>query len=419
MKQLIRNLAYQLTRKRVEESTLAVCEIRKKRDELSVFSLSTNTIVSFEYDGEIHYFRECPGLLSPDGFWRETIRRFFDSLDHLGISRDHFAQEIPVRICFDEGEKQSFRAYIESRADDPEFLNMLKNADKTSKRMGFSIWEHQRYDSSFFEAFSLAELPENCRDIAVYFLWNMRGAAGSYRLLKLARGKHHCVFAAVRAAASRIVAEELGIAHLITPAVWCRLIIDDADARLGILSPAAPGRRMLDADIAVTASLQRELLCLNVLDVICNQTDHGPNNYSVAVDSAGEMSVCAFDNDNPQTFFPVCTISRPLAGCEALADRGLRIRRPYMDRELADRLRTLDRVKLSRRLRPYLNGLQIAAVRYRLRLICKAIARTETLRPGFLLERTEWNAETVEEEITGKYGQTYLKRISSQRADMA
>ena len=63
MNQLIRNLAYQLMHKRVREEALPVCEIVKGRKELSFFGLSTNTIVSFEHEGQTWYFRECPRIL--------------------------------------------------------------------------------------------------------------------------------------------------------------------------------------------------------------------------------------------------------------------------------------------------------------------------------------------------------------------
>lgn len=414
MKYLVQKLAYQLTSKQIDEASLPVCEVVRKRGELSVFSLSTNPILSFTYEGKLWYFRECPRILAADDYWTAVIDRFFDSLDRLGISKVHFSQEIPVRIAFSEAEKASFHAYIKAKCNDLAFKKMLKNADRIGKRVSFSIWEKQTYDTAFFQLFALHDLPENCKEIAVYFLWNMRSAAGNFRLMNIVRGKQHSFFAAVRTVASRIVAEELNQAHLIAPYQWCRLMTDDGNTLFGIMSPAAPGGRMIDSAIPLSASLQRELLCLNVLDAICYQPDHGPNNYNVAVNEDGDVSVCAFDNDNPQTFFPWFTVCKPLAGCQALVDRNHQIQRPYMDRSLAVQVCCLDERKLCRRLKPYLNWLQIAAVCYRLGKVRAAIARTEKLSPGFLIDPACWSIQTVADEMGGEYGQTYLTKINSQ-----
>ena len=413
LNQLIKNLAYQLTRKWVREETLTICEIEKKREELSFFSLSTNPIISFEQDGEIWYFRECPRILREEAYWTEVIARFFDSLERLGISQTHFAQEIPVRITFDEKERKTFQNYVENKYHDRAFRKTLANADQIAKSVHFSIWEKQSYDSAFFARFAFADLPENCREIAVLFLWNMRSAAGNYRLMKIVRGKRHSFFAATKAAASRIVAEELHVAHMITPVQWCRLTVDDGSALFGVLSPSAPGQRMLDSAVTLTGSLQRELLCLNVLDVICFQPDHGPNNYNVAASADGQITICAFDNDNPQTLFPGFSVCRPLAGCTTLVDGSNRIQRPYMDRSLAVHLRNLDKAKLRRRLKPYLNSLQIVALCCRLDKINRAILKTERNQPDFLKDRDCWNFQTAAEEVSGKYGETYLKKVGS------
>lgn len=415
LKYLIRKLIYQTTRKYVRESSLAVCDIVKKPDDLRIFNLSTNPIISFEHEGRLYYFRECPRIQSADAYQSAAVAQFFGTLDRLGIAKDHFLQEIPVKNSFDQEEISTFQRYLEEKRTTQAFRKMLTNADRIAQRVHFSIWEKQVYDAAFFEAFGLEELPETCRNIAIYFLWVMRGAAGNYRLMKTVRGRNYSFFAGVKSVASEIVAQELDLAHLVTPAKWCRLQAGE-QVYFGLLSPAAPGSRMVDTAVTATASLQRELLCLNVLDVICNQTDHGPNNYNVAVGEDGKYTVCAFDNDNPQTFFPRFTVSRSLAGCVPFVRAGNRIQRPYMDSTLAKDLRGLNEKKLRKRLKPYLNRLQIAAVCYRIRRLNCAIMQTQLERPDFLLEAENWNAQTVAEEINGKFGQTYLTKINSRES---
>lgn len=408
LKQLIRRLAYQLTRKRICEDSLNIREIALKREELSLFCLSTNPVISFNHDGQLWYFRECPQVLTADAYLDERLDRFFDTLDLLGISKEHFAQDIPIRISFDDTETACFRQYIARKRCERHFRNAMRNADIISERIHFSIWESQSYDTAFFEAFALEQLPEQCHDIAVYFIWNMRSAAYNYRLSHITRGKRYSFFSASRAIASSVIAEALGQEHLLTAASLCRLIIDNDKILLGVISPAAQGNRMSDLTLEPTASLQKELLCLNVLDVICNQTDHGPNNYNVSVRADGTCAVCAFDNDNPRTFLPNLSIRGSLSGCSPVVDGHGRIQRPHMDRRLAEKLRLLDPQKLRNLLKPYLNLLQIAAVNIRIRRLNRAIAKTQDENPEFLID--DWTANTVAEEINFCSAQTYLKK---------
>lgn len=409
MKQFLRHQAYcLLTGKRISEDALAVCEIRLERDEISFFHLSTNQILSLEQDGMLWYFRECPRILTGEAYWERAIRDFFDSLDRLRISRQHFSQSIPIRLNFEQEEIRTFQEYITGRWNSGGFCAALGKIDRTAEKCGFSIWAEQTYDRAFFERFALHELPVCCWDIGVYFLWSMRAAAGSCRMQGIVRGERHSFFHASRAAASQIVAEELGLAHLITPSKWCRIFVGDEEKYFGILSASAPGRRMLDQVPELAGSLQKELTNLNLLDVICFQPDHGPNNYNAAVDTQGHWSVCAFDNDNALTFFPMFSVGDALAGCTPFVNRKGCISRPHLDESTARNLEQVNIKRLKSRLKPYLNSLQIAAVIGRLHALQKAVDSTRACDRGFLIGEDGWNEQTAAEELCGAYGRTYL-----------
>lgn len=409
MKEFVRDCFYMLTYKRITEELIEPYEIRLKRGEISFFNLSTNGILSFARDGEILYFRECPELLTGDAYWEKAIRRFFESLDRLYISKEHFSQNIPIRLEFREEEISSFQEYIRDRWRDRPFRKALSSADRTAQKYGFSIWEEQTYDCAFFERFALYNLPHNCWDIAAYFLWYIRSICSNYRLGNIVRGEQHSFFSASKAYATQIVAEELGLAHLITQSQWCRVVVEDGETYFGLLSTSAPGNRMCDQRIRPDGSLQKELLDLNMLDVICHQPDHGPNNYNVARNEDGKYSICAFDNDNPQTFFPWFSVFWTLAGCSPFADIS-GICRPYLDRDAMERLDRLNFGRLKRRLKPYLNPLQIAAVVYRICTLRRAVERTQRKNPDFLIRGTQWGEQTMEKEMSGMYGKTYLMK---------
>lgn len=411
MKQFLRDCIYALTRKRVDEASLVSCEIKLRRQELSFFNLSTNAVLSFMYEGALWYFRECPKILAAEIYWQTAIENFFESLDRLHISKEHFSQKIPITLEFGELETAFFHEYIASHQKDKSFRKALANVDRIARSVRFSIWEKQTYDCSFFEAFALDDLPESCYNIAVYFLWNMRAAAANYRQQYIVHGKYHSFFAATKAIASQIVAEELGLNRLITSSRWCRLTIEGGKTYFGVMSASAAGNRMLDRQITPNGSLQKELLDLHALDVITHQPDHGPNNYNVSIDG-DQYRICAFDNDNPLTFFPFFSVRRSLAGCRPFVDDNGMVALPFLDEATAKALRCVDVKRLKKRLKPYLNDLQIAALIYRLKKVNQAIDKTQAHR-RFLLESTAFNEETVRVELNGGYGVTYLSKSTT------
>lgn len=406
---MLRDAAFRLTRKHIREETLDVEELRLSPKDLSYFCLSTNQLISFHYEGNQYFFRECPRIQPSHPYFKEACIRFFKNADRMGVNQTFFCQEIPIRTSFDKEEITSFKAYIDAKMQIRDFEKRLKNADRIFDKLHFSIWNRGISSATLFDAFDFYDIPKECNDIAVYFLWNMRSAAKRYRTLFICRGKKYSFFSASRAVASQIVASELNLEHLITPVTWCRIVIDDGTVLFGILSPAVAGTRMKDIVLRPTPYLQSELICLNILDAVCYQPDHGPNNYNVDIDDSGKEYICAFDNDNPKTFFPYFTLKHSLSGCAPLVDIKSTIQRPHMDIQLSERLRHIDYLNLRKKLKPYLNELQIAAVIVRLHMLKKAIKNTQFRNPKFLLDSTEWDMNSVEEEMLG-FKNTYLQK---------
>ncbi|MBO5790187.1 MAG: hypothetical protein J6R40_03430, partial [Clostridia bacterium] len=358
MKRFLREAVYRLTAKRVDEDALEAVVIRLRENDISYFNLSTNPILSFCHEGKLYYFRECFSLEKKEAYLRAAVASFFHTIHRQGIAKEHFCQEIPLRLHFSDDEVARFKDYIDAKMASGAFVKTLSRTDETAQRLGFSIGGSMDYDASFFDSFALHDLDKTLYDIALFFLWYMRSAALQYKMLKIARGKKRSYFNAVRAVSSRIVAEELGCERLITNLSFCRLTLDSGRSLFGVLSDTADGERMADTDVAPSGSLQRELLILNALDVICHQPDHAPNNYNLKVLS-DSLTVCAFDNDNPRTFFPLTAIHLSLSSCAPLADKAGTMLRPYFPKAFAESLQRVDTKRLTKRLKPYLNSLQI------------------------------------------------------------
>ncbi len=409
MKQLLRSLVYWVTAKRIDESKLESVCISVRKNDISYFNLSSNPILSFMYRGELVYFRESPKLEKRSDYFLRATDRFFDTLHNLHISSAHFQQALRIRLSFTEAEIRDFRQYIADKAAEKAFQKALFHADQIFAECGFSIWDPPVNVKALLPRFACRDLKAELEDIAVYYFWYMRSAAARYRMLWLVRGKHYSHFAAVRSMASQAVAQELGLPHLITHTQWCLLRLEDGQEMLGVMSASAPGTRMLDSLVSPSGVLQKELTDLNVLDVICNQPDHGPNNYNIAAGEDG-CCVCAFDNDNPRTFFPDFSVTRRLAGCAPMVNGAGLIARSHLSRQTADKLFSVDMQALDRRLRPYLNFLQRRALAYRIRKINEAIQNTSHRSDDFLLDASDWGQVAVEQAFSGMDGTTYLTR---------
>lgn len=152
--------------------------------------------------------------------------------------------------------------------------------------------------------------------------------------------------------------------------------------------------------------LQRELSKLNVLDLITYERDHRPGNYNIILDEKGKVSgLSVFDNDAEMTFAPMTAATHSGSGCNKLIGRG--INRPHMDAELAKRIMHLDKKDIQMALMPYLNKIQVQLCWCRIVSLKKAI-KISSRRKGFLLKHDQWTEDTIAEELSGKYGRTYL-----------
>ena len=396
-----------LCSKKIKEDHICWQTYAVSKENVICFNLSSNPLLGVAHQGQLYFFRECPPKMARTQYVQLGIHRFFAYLDHNQVEKLNFSQELPIEISFDGQTVEAFSAYMENRKEDSAFLLKLSGAYEILNRAGYSIWaEDNELPGTLFEQIGLADLPENLYGIGRYFAWCMRAMMACLDTQKAASGKERYYYNALRSFGTEILAEHLGAGTLVTRSVWCRLDID-GDVRYGVLSKAAAGKRAADVKGDLQGSVQRDLISLHVLDALCFQQDHGPNNYNLTENP--DAAVCAFDNDNPNTFFPLHTVSMSLAGCAPLVENG-RLCRPYISETFAQNLLELDRKALSNALKPWLNGIQRIAVLSRLWQLQTALKNGETV----LLKDEEWNEKTLQKELTGDYGKTYLTKLSEQ-----
>lgn len=393
---------------KIKEDAIVWQAVSVKKQDVICFNLSTNPLLGFKQEGQLYFFRECPSKQSRKQQIRVGIDRFFAYIHNDQVEKLNFAQELPIQISFDPETVAEFKSYIDEKQSGA-FLKKLSNAYNLLNGVGYSIWaEDNRVPDALFAQLGLTDLKDELVPIATYFLWCMRAVMASFETQIPVKGKSRYYYNGVRAMSTEIVAKLLQAEDLVTRSNWCRLDIE-GDVRYGVLSKAAEGKRAADMTCPLTGALQRDLISLHVLDALCFQQDHGPNNYNIIQSDGAKSSVCAFDNDNPNTFFPINRVDMPLAGCAPLVSDG-RFNRPYISKTLAENLLHLDQGKLIEALSPWLNNMQIKALLLRLQQLQNAVEHSDAA----MLNDDDWNEETVQAELTGTYGKTYLVKLSEQ-----
>ena len=134
-----RKIAYSFTKKHICEENLDVMEIKVDKKDISYFNLSTNSIMSFEHDGILYYFRECSAVYRKRDFFKKEIDNFFDSIGHVGICAKHFRQQLPIQVIFSEQETNDFEEFIHQKMVSPKFLSGLSRTADICRKVNFSI----------------------------------------------------------------------------------------------------------------------------------------------------------------------------------------------------------------------------------------------------------------------------------------
>lgn len=403
LKSMIKFFLYLFSKKRVKLENNSIGKISVSKKDLSVFSLSTNPIISFKIDGELFFFRECHKIYKKREFYENSIIRFFDFIELQKVDKEIFKEKIPIRVSFLDEEINGFKKYILNQKNERLFYQKIVKTDKISDRIGFNIWKTQIYNDAFFTQFGMGDLPSEYFDIAVLFLWHMRSSFLNYRTRKISVWNGYSFFSAGKAIASKIVAEELGVAHMIVDAKPVYLSLSGNVQLFGVLTPKAQGYRARDLQISASSSLQKELHDLYLLDKICFQTDHGPDNYNIYGDDQ-MYYVTAFDNDNQYTFSPITNIKAGIGGKGCILF-------PIISSDIFEGIKKVNFDILRERLMPYLNRIQIYALIYRIKGVQRAMLRSQEKGELTILKNNDWSEYVIQRELNGEFGETYLTNL--------
>lgn len=163
---------------------------------------------------------------------------------------------------------------------------------------------------------------------------------------------------------------------------------------------------------SISPKLQCKLLELNILDTICGEKDHAPNNYFLVMDEKNKCKeIQVFDNDSYFSFFPLLSTSfKSYSKCAPLV-KNKQLMRPYFPLETAQRLQALDGQDFKNALSGLVTNMQLKGILHRVRSINEALNNVTDRKR--LITQEEWNQATINKELMSQRGLTYLQLLNN------
>ena len=361
--------------------------------DINVLSNTTNNIIHIVNNDIDKYFRKCKIHSDKESYVKEIIQEYFGN-DTQNITRRHIENSL--------NSKKSLNAFF-SMGDTNDTYSNVSRFYKSGNSESIGI-------KNSFDPNVVSELKS-----FVQYSW---GEIYNYNLNNGVGYGNYQLFNAYRELATNAIARLLGLERMIPNSELIKLIVDDKPIVIGTLMDKAPGRIVKWDSVEkrkamVTPALQRDLNNLHVLDVICYERDHKPSNYTVVCDKNNKAKcIYAFDNDSPLTFFlHESPAFSSYMNCSPLVKDKI-INRPFLDRMLVERLLSLSGNDIKRVACEYLSKAQIYFLIKRFEGLQSAICNSIKCGCLKLLNENEWSESSVNDELNGKYGYTYLSLFS-------
>lgn len=229
-------------------------------------------------------------------------------------------------------------------------------------------------------------------------------------------GAYHCHTTA-KVLATEAMARLIGLEDAIPHSQYVKLVVSDAENRVifgnfmekarGICAMDIPGHHR---KAVLTPDFQRAMLNMNLLDVITHEQDHSPNNYNVVIDDRGFASgISVYDNNGVGTFSLNFGIDyETYKKCSSFLRADGTVNRPCLDKTVANAVMMLTWKEVKDTLSPWLSKPVIWCTWNRIVALQQAIKRSIESNPDFLRDREAFTEKTIDAELSGRYGKTYL-----------
>lgn len=350
----------------------------------------TNNLIKLTKNGERYYFKEARERLGLRDYIDRSVINFFSE------------------VCADDDLERQISQSLKHKKNLKKLIRMGEKDDVRSPL-------HRYLTEGDAQVLGLPPFSDGHQGIGRQFVFYIYGELNNYALNYGVRKGNRQTFLAVRAVAVKKLADILGIGHLVPETRYVKLCLGDRE-RYGTLEWEAAGFNVAgvppeERKKHITPQFLRELTNLNVLDVLCHDDDHRANNFHTVANERGEyVGVVSYDNDGPNVFLPSVSIRFGNGLCSAFIGRHGLVARPHLDRRLAEAVLRLDRSAVGA-LAAYLTLSQRMCLWRRIRKMQKAILKTQRANAAFLLD--EWTEEQIQEELSGRFGKTYLQSFLS------
>lgn len=367
--------------------------IRCSRSEIKYYANTPNTIIYFDHNGQSGFFRECRKHEEQ----HEYLKRLIADYCQYVFCNEH-SKECEALLLEKLNDNNNFIKFFNMGAGTANYTNITKfrktlNSDYIGIPLPYPDW----FKSQLLQL--------------VQFVW---GALEEYKYNAfLPLGSYH-TYNANRTIVTKRIADMIGGDEIIPDTKYMRLILE-GQPRIGVVVGKAPGfspDAAVEGEIlGVTSNFQRQSIILNIADVICYQKDHRPGNYYISTDNNRKAyALSAFDNDCPTTLLPtpnVCFYS--YSGYSPFVDKKGRVNRPFLDKECVNLLHSLSEEKLRTALGGNISAIQFRMLNQRVNRLQRAIKESVVEGRTTVISPSEWSEETIAKEVSGEYGQTYVK----------
>ena len=373
----------------------SVKRISCKREDVKLLTNTSNNVQKITVDGKPMFFRECKKHLLLRQYVMDSIREYYT--------------DVTVDLHGDLG-------FLETVLQDHGRLKAFASMGMTNDRNSGAYRFCMGHGGACIGLPDMDPQREERLIDLVQYIW---GELFSYQLnggLKIGR---YQTYNAVRNIATYRMAQLIGVEDMIPKTEYVLLCPEGKDPMFGTMMDVAPGVCMetmtvVERENVASPKLQRALNRLNLLDVLNTEKDHRTGNYHVVISNGKAENVVAFDNDSPNAFGMGGISFRSYMGCAPWCKEG-KLKRPYVDRELSERIQTLRWKTVKTHMKDILNPLQLMALKRRLKNVKKILSQTPD---SAFLNPDMWSYETMERELSGEYGMTYLQQFLGEQKIM-
>ena len=355
-----------------------------------------NNIRVIDFDGEIKYFKECKRKLNLKG----EVQR---------IINDYFDEYLPDKTLPDK------QILTETLLDENNFGQFVS--------AGF-LWNRDSNLSKYIRGETTADslgIPEPVAknlniDLKDFFLYSSRELIHRHISANIAEGELQTTLAVKQLATYRL-AKLFGVDDLVVKTEFVKLITDYGE-KFGVLTAKARGtdiKSINEENLVVDPQFQKDLTSLQILDTITNEQDHNPGNCFFKIENNRLVGVTAFDNEG--CFWLGTNLHRGLCWnvTSALLTEENKINLPHISKSLGEKILAIKNEDIINELKDLLSEDQIESCIKRFSSLKEALANTVSDDENFLLDDNEWSDETISQEVSGAYGNTYfvhfLKKI--------